>query len=408
MKLPSGGGFELAVAGPEDAADVCRLFREVHLPGELDVNLERDPDPFALLRLHGGTPIPLIVRERGVAVACASVTLRPGWLDGRTVTTGYLGDLRVKPGFRGGASLARLYQPVLDALREAHGVELFTTVVFDGNTVARAALMGAGAVRRGQPVYRPMTEFSMAAVQLVLPKRKPARAIHEARPSDRDELVSFLARRSRDRLLGEDLTAERFDDRLGSWPGLELEHFLLAREGGRLVGCLAPWDSGPVKRTRVLGYHGRFRWVKRAMDVGSRLLRFPALPKVGDCFRFDWLTHLEVDDPGVFHDLLRAAYRSRWARRPQMITSARSGPARPKFRPCGLRPPNATVGRSLSGPSPQFLAAMIPRGSPLQAGLRGFFVQHTPMTLYAVHARGSRWEARSFLTDRPGFEMALS
>jgi hypothetical protein len=39
---------------------------------------------------------------------------------------------------------------------------------------------------------------------------------------------------------------------------------------------------------------------------------------------------------------------------PEMITSARSGPARPKFRPCGLRPPNATVGRSLSGPSPQF------------------------------------------------------
>ena len=55
-----------------------------------------------------------------------------------------------------------------------------------------------------------------------------------------------------------------------------------------------------------------------------------------------------------------------------------------------------------------FLAAMVPVGSPLQQGLRGFTLQDTSMSLYAVTRRGSRLADRDWRTLRPGFEMALS
>ena len=116
------------------------------------------------------------------------------------------------------------------------------------------------------------------------------------------------------------------------------------------------------------------RWVKRFFDVGAAVLRWPRLPEAGDCFAFVFLTHLEVegDDPALLEDLLREAYR--------------------RLRPRGLH----------------FMAALVPRGSPLEKAFRRFMVQNTAMTLYAVHAPGSSFGARDVRTRHPGFEMALS
>lgn len=368
------GRVRVRSATDDDRDAINRLFREVHLASDLDVTLERDPDPFALLRLHHGTALPLVLEdESGATIGCASVVLRDGWLHGERVPTGYLCDLRLRPGSRVGSDLGRAYGLVLDQLRREHGTELLTTVIFDGNEIARSALLGKGAKRRKQPRYREMTRFDMAAIQLVRPHRGPSKRVRRAEAGDLDRLVAFLDRRNRSRLLGHDFSGDLLQQRLADWPGFELGSFWLAEDGsGDLVGCVAAWDSTPVKRTRVLGYGGSFVWLKRAMDLGSKLLRFPSLPEPGDCFRFAWLTHLEVDDPEVFRDLVRAVIKDT---REQRL---------------------------------HFLAAFVPRGSPLRQGLRGMVVQDTPMTLYAVHGFESHHGERDFHTDRPGFEMALS
>lgn len=372
--------FTLNLARPEDNADICALFREVHVSGELEVNQERDPDFFALQRLHHGPDrtdahvTTWLAREPdGTAAAIGTVIVRDGWLDGARVRTGYLCDLRVRPGFRGGLALAACYPRVLDHLARTTGAEVFTTVIFDDNERARKVLAGKGAARRGQPVYRPMTPFEMTSVQFTWRRRAPARVV-SATTADLGELREFLAVRGQSRVLGEDFTGDLLDRRLADWPGFSLGDFLLVREGGRLVGCCAPWDTRAVKQTRVLGYHGGMAWVKRAFDLGAAVLRYPPLPPAGECFRFAFLTHLEVvnDDPGVLRDLVLAAYTRRYDQRQH------------------------------------FLSALVPRGSPLAAAFRGLQVQRTAMTLYTVVLRGGRWEQRDFATGAPGFEMALS
>jgi hypothetical protein len=116
------------------------------------------------------------------------------------------------------------------------------------------------------------------------------------------------------------------------------------------------------------------RWTKRAFDVASFVGRFPPLPPPGECFRFSFLTHLEVegDDPAVLRELLLAAY-------------ARQRPLRHHF-----------------------MSAFVPRGSRLERAFRGFTVTRTPMTLYAVHPPESRFASEDLTTLHPGFEMALS
>lgn len=373
--LYAGPTFTMVVAGPADNDDLCALFRDVHLKGDLDVNQERDPDYFALHRLHQGPSIPMVIRDGdGVAQGCGSVISRDGWLDGQLVRTAYLADLRLRPGFRGGKQLVPAFHALLRAARERLGVTILTTVIFDENQRARSVLTGPSAARRGQPLYTPMTPFEMASIQFLRPHRGPRGEVRPATPDDLPALRAFLTSQGQDRLLGEDFSGDLLDRRFATWPGFSLDDFLLAFRHGRVVGCLAPWDTAPVKRTRVLGYHGEMAWMKRLLDVSALVLRHPRLPAPGDCFSFAFLTHFEVegDDPVVAEDLFRAAYQR-------------------------LRPLRH-----------QFMAVLIPKGSMLNQALRPFVVQRTAMTLYAVQLPELVETGRSWLTSRPGFEMALS
>ena len=374
-----GDGWHVRLADPDDAAlnrQLCELFSSVRLESALTLTQERDPDFFALPRLHQG-PFSTAVAfdDAGQVVGCGTVAVRDAVLGEKTLKTGYLCDLRVAPGFRGGIHLARAYGSFMNHVEATHGADLFTTVIFDSNTAAVKALTTRSDKRKEQPVYRPMTPFEMVSVQFTRQKTAASDRVRPATDADLEPLVAFLSARARCRILGEVLTHERFVQRLALWPGLSLSDFLIATDSnGKIVGSLAPWDTSIFKRTRVIGYRGGMLWQKRLFNVGAALLRFPPLPQPGDCFRFVFLTHLEVanDDPAIFRDLLCAAYD--------------------RLRPHKLH----------------FMSAFIPRGSPLATAFSGFMTTKTRMTLYAVHRPDSRWADTDLTTLCPGFEMALS
>jgi hypothetical protein len=260
-------------------------------------------------------------------------------------------------------------------LDERFGAQVCTTVIFDTNERARAALTERKAHRQGQPVYAVLAPFTMTSVQMTRARPPASARVGGVEASELPALCDFLARAQKERPFGEVVTRELLERRFTKWPGFGLASFLVARDSsGSIVGCLAPWDTGEVKRTRVLGYHGGMRWQRPLFDMGARLFGYPRLPATGECFRFAFLTHLEIahDDPAVLHDLLLAAYA--------------------RLRSTGLH----------------FMSACVPRGSPLERAFEGFFVTKTRMTLYTVCAEGSPWAGRSFASLHPGFEMALS
>lgn len=374
-----GEGWSLALADPNDAAmnrDLCALFSRVRLESALSLTQERDPDFFVLPRLHQGPFATAVgLDDHGQVVGCGTLCVRDGWLGGELIKTGYLCDLRVAPGFRGGKHLARAYKHFMHHMEARFGAELFTTVIFDSNKAAIAALTHRSDKRLDQPVYRPMTPFQMVSVQFTRKRSAPPHSrVQPARPEDLGPLTDYLASRARTRVLGEYLTAERFAERLSLWPGFSLSDFLLAKDGDKIIGCLAPWDTSSFKRTRVLGYRGGMLWQKRAFNAAASLMGFPKLPPPGEPFRFVFLTHLEVDDedPTILRELLLAAYQR------------------------------------LHGRGLHFMSAFVPRGSPLASAFKGFMTTKTAMTLYAVHRPDSRFSHLDLTTRHPGFEMALS
>jgi hypothetical protein len=374
-------GWYLRLATPEDNADLCKIFKSIHLKSSLELTQERDPDFFAMLRMHLRPYYAFTgLTDDHEVGGCASMPRRLAWDGDDKVESGYLCDLRIAPEYRSVNALGEAFDAVFEMAEKEYGGELFTTVIFDTNNRAKNALVGKkpGTLtekRRLQPRYREMTKFHMTSVHFTTPKPAPSQAVKEATSADRDELFQFLIDGQKRRVLGECLDEEFLTRRIDTWPGFSLSDFFIARNRqGRIVGCLAPWDTEPVKRTRVLGYHGTMAWVRRGYDLMARLRSYPPLPAPGECFRFSFLTHLEIvdDDPAVLTDLLRAAYQ--------------------RLRPLGGH----------------YMAAMIPRGSKLEPAFSDFMVTRTPMTLYAVHRRNSRFDGRDFRTLHPGFEMALS
>lgn len=371
----------IQLAGPDDNEALCDLFRKVHLPASLELAQERDPDFFAMLRMHaGGYHSYIICTEDGTPGACASMPRRTAWYEGDQIPSSYLCDLRILPEHRGRGRLGRGFQEIFKFAKQEYGGELFTTVVFDTNTRAKKALVTPKGdqvekLRKEQPEYREMTRFNMTSVHFTTPKKGPSARVKEATTADRDELFQFIIDGQRRRLLGECLDGDMLNQRIETWPGFSLSDFLIVRnQKGRIAGCLAPWDTGAFKRTRVIDYHGSMAVIRRGYDLMAKLRGYLPLPAPGECFRFSFLTHLEIadDDPALLQDLLRGAYQ--------------------RLSPTGAH----------------YMAAMIPRESKLEKAFSDFMVTRTAMTVYAVHPRNSRYSGFDFRTIHPGFEMALS
>lgn len=370
-----GDDWQLRYAAPSDNDRLCELFRSIHLEAALDLTQERDPDFFSLLRMHGGAHETWVAEGPGGSVeGCGSLAVRPGWVSGEVRPVGYLCDLRGTPALRKGRVLPKAFRIALEWARARHGVESFYTVVIDSNALARKALTEDREHRREQPIFRPMTPFNMTSVQFVGKGRRPVRSVDFVRPTERAELVDFFRRQQELRLYGEVVDDGWLDRRLAAWPGLSLDRFVVAKSsGGRIVGCAAPYDSAPFKRTRVLGYHGSMKWLRALHDGMVTVRGGVKLPKPGECFRFEFMSHLEVgEDPSILSDLLAFVYRAHAAS------------------------------------NLHFLSAMIPRGSALDGAFAGFMVTRTPMTVYGVALRGSEMSRFDFGTPRPGFEIALN
>lgn len=374
-----GRGWSMRQAGPSDNARLCELLRQVHIKSDLDVTQERDPDFFGMHRMHQGHKETWVVEPDGGQVeGMWSLVTRDAAhpkTGGPPVRLVYHSDLRITEALRGGRVMADSYGPFMADFGQRQGIDLGYTVIFDSNKRARAALTVPEGKRASHPHYRPMTPFAMTSVQFTRSKTRPLRKIERGSLAIKDELGSFLKRMQDRRLFG-DLDPERtLEFRLATWTGFSLEDFFVARDAkGRIVGCLAPWDTYAHKRTRVLGYHGSMAAIRFGYNAAAKLGGFASLPPPGECFRFEFLTHLEIedDDPAVLRDLLLEVYADR--------------------RRSGLH----------------FLSACIPLGSRLETAFKGFALNRTKMTLYAIVHPKSPWFETDLRTLHPGFEMSLS
>jgi hypothetical protein len=350
----------------------------MHAPA-FDVQYLRRPDFFKLLRYQADRAFAMLTEDdEGAVCSIATVSLRPGWMDGRPITVGYLGDLRVRFDRVFSRAWRRLFTELVTRAHEIDELADCThwiTTVIDGNRAALAALRNAD--RSNQPSLVPIGPFTMRNLIMRLPVVGRLRSsgpweICDATDQDRAALTTFFEEQNRHLPLG---FRGELTRRIACWDGLAITDFVYATDKGGIVACVAPWSPSAAKQTVVSRMPAGFRLIGR----GARVLPSPPLriPEPGEPLRTPYLTHLTFAsrlDPdaraGVFRRLVDRLF-NRWQGADWHCVAL-----------CDFHAWN--LGRRLHG-----------------------FVQHTvPITVYAV-VPPYRQPSVTPTLDPPAFEMAM-
>jgi GNAT superfamily N-acetyltransferase len=302
--------FLVEPALTKDDAALRALFRRTSMGTGIEVSFEREPSYFEASGIQGDKSEVGVIRDRlsGHIVGSGTRIMRQGFLNGELTDVGYLGDLRIDPDFRNRTLAARIYRALQD--REPW-CEWYYTVIFEENVRALETIAKA---RAGLPTYHDCGRLFCPGIELRgrLPRiSSPGVSLRPGMKNDLPQIVECLNRNLSRRQFA---NVHHLQDFQGGtrWRGLNPEDFQIAERDNKIIGVMAAWDQSTFKQTRIVRYHGRWRWLAPLSRAVAPLRRAPGLPHAGECLSYLYACCVAVDndDVHVFRALLRELYNA--------------------------------------------------------------------------------------------------
>jgi len=304
----SASRFRLELAEPGDDAALRARMAAERMEGDIAVSFRREPDFFAGCRVQGDATqvVKCTDLASGELVGLGSRSTAFAHVDGARLRIGYLSDLRLAAEYRRGPLVARGYR-VLRRLHADDSVPFYTTVIYDGNAPAFAALIGG---RAGLPRYVDWGRFLTPALRLDFAVAQAPLAgisLGKGSPSRLADIVAFLNREAASKQFSPVYRIEDFPG--GRFRGLAAENFFLAVRGERIVGTLAAWDQAAFRQTHVERYSARLALLRPFYNALAAVSPLRPLPAGGAQIPYLYLSCLvtENNNVAVFRFLLRAA-----------------------------------------------------------------------------------------------------
>ena len=269
--------FLVEAASKQDDAALRELFRRTSMGSGIEVSFEREPSYFGALGIQGNRSEVGIIRDRhsGRIVGSGTRIMRKGFLNGEATEIGYLGDLRIDPEFRNRTLTARIYR----ALQErGPWCDWYYTVIFEENVHALETVAKA---RAGLPTYHDCGRLLCPGIELrgLLPRLSvPGVSVRIGREGDFPQIVDCLNRNLTRRQFANFHSLADFQGET-RWSGLNPVNFHIAEKDNKIVGVIAGWDQSAFKQTRIVRYHGHWRWLAPLSRAVAPLRRAPGLPR---------------------------------------------------------------------------------------------------------------------------------
>ena len=301
--------FELATQA--DEADLRRLLRENPIQGSISLSFEREPNYFDASAVEGDFHQTIVARESdsGNVIAFGNRSIRQLYVNGGIKNVGYMSQLRVNPSYGKGMYLARGLAGGFKKYHELHRdgrTPFYIMSVIEDNLPARRLLTSG---LSEYPIAREYTRLFTYAIYPVrrkceLPLPASMRIIRGGETYAND-IVDCLNRNNANKQLAPHWNCDSL-----FLSNLSPSDFFLALDNDHIIGCLACWDQNSFKQTVVRGYSGSLARWRKAVNVFSRFIGVPFLPKPNTPLKYSHASHLAVDndDPVVFKALLRAMY----------------------------------------------------------------------------------------------------
>jgi hypothetical protein len=303
---------------PGDGQALIAITRACPIEADFAFYFDRSPHFFAWPDAVYDRHRYLGLEEGGRLVSFVMEGRCLGWVGDGWGDWFYGGDGRTLPEVRGQGLIRRLSAQLATTLDPQ--VELGLCLIKQGNEAAERAF---AAIRPSGFWTRPLGSFDAANLLLLTSLGAPRScAVRHATDADVGDMVALMARAYAGRLYAPRVTESWLMEAIERRAGLSLDRFYLAERGGRLVGLLAAWDMGALKRTTVMRYSTRARIAKSAYRLARLILRSAAaLPGEGEALHSLYVTWLAVPDrdPEILRDLLRAVVRDHLGRGYHMI-----------------------------------------------------------------------------------------
>lgn len=307
--------MELVTARAEDSDELKTFFESFVISGRVDLRTRRHDNFFDLYRIQSDHyKVFLLKDDRGKIQGTTAVSYRQGYVNGKAQKIGLIRDLRVANDKKALITWSESFLPILEAEMEESRCSFYFSLIDENMAQSYNALIRPKSRKQKLPRYYLLRKFYLIALHGRLPLFfRPLATIHvrAATKEDAPDLVRYLNRKSKQRLLGPVFEEESFLTDLGRWPGLELKNFLIAYDSsGKIIGCVAPWNPSELKTLIVEKHHGFTNGARKLLTWGSHLHLTRRLAKEGEPLLTTHLTHLFADNPDVFHALLWHAWQT--------------------------------------------------------------------------------------------------
>jgi hypothetical protein len=268
------------LATEDDDALIRSLLRENPMPAWVDMAIEREPSFFAGKDVFGDDWA-VIAEDNGDVVGMYTASVLPVHVDSRPERLGYLGGLRVNPGYRrrirylrDGYASIRTLAPVTASL------PWWFTVVASENTTARRLLESGVA---GLPAYHFQGDYITFAVATSQGKRR--NLWRRATDADVAQIVTLYNARAAQFQCSPVLT-EDLVKRIG------VLHFFLYEDRG----VAALWDQRAFKQIVARRYRRPLSGLRRLYNLYASLSRRIPLPREGGALDQTSIAFLSLDD----------------------------------------------------------------------------------------------------------------
>jgi hypothetical protein len=272
----AGALYRLATAA--DDAEMRAVLRETSMESKVTATLEREPSFFGPDEAPGRF-VPIVARNEKPPhdlIGICACHFMPVYIEGKIVHSCYLGGLRLRRQYRGRAGVLRGgFDAIPVLLPNARTSPLLFTSVARDNRRARR-ILEAGL--EGMPKYRFLGDMETFAVSVR--RGKNYKLLERAQISDIPELAAFHNATAAKNALAPVLNEEWLNRPTIANDAI-VRNFLVYRENGRIVACLALWDQRPYKQIVIQKYMRPWTFLRPLYNLWARCARRQLLPAPG-------------------------------------------------------------------------------------------------------------------------------
>ena len=271
--------IELGVAEQRDSAELCRLVKQVPVPGAISLVYGRDPDFFAFLPAEGRINQVPLVKKDGVINTIAVRSVRSLYVNGNPVDVGYLHGLRTLPAYRDMGYFARGFLHMRSLHEKDRQVSAYLVTVIDARTQAMFFKH-----RSNFPRFFDKGKYITYALPLKRKRKTKSsnQLIERGSKETLPEIVRFLNDNGRQRQFYPAYSEKDFS-RFAAC-GLLHENIFIYRSQGAIEAVLGVWDQSAYKQSIVHSYKGMMKYAKPFVNAGLRLAGYCSLPDPGERF----------------------------------------------------------------------------------------------------------------------------